>query len=346
MLATAIQFPLFWLYCITLMATLLSVLVLISILVRTANDRGRTLKEIKDYIDAYDITKQSLMAQLRRLKQEASENMDEVLHGNTGIGCVWRERQRQQLPATAGVPWTGEGYTKEHDDEYIGGELVDAGISYAIADQFLVDATEESLKEGNDAIRKDQWPVEWDANHFKPKRDKYRNLERAAALLIAEIDRRIREDERAAQQPINDVNKRLFIAGVVEAIRKTQAEFDALPSSVAMYPPPNRADTYTTTDAEKDPANYIEFQPDMWVKAVVYKNAVQKILDDPRRAMPEAWEQGYRQRLVDALNGSQTLNPNPNPYNTLRNDNKQWCDYENGYNIASLVLGNLFVTDK
>ena len=58
-----------------------------------------------------------------------------------------------------------------HDDQYVNGELVDAAICYVQGHRILKDTT---------------WP--WGTDDWKPK--SYReNLVRAAALLIAEIER-------------------------------------------------------------------------------------------------------------------------------------------------------------
>lgn len=85
---------------------------------------------------------------------------------------VMTERARQQ---------SAEGWTVEHDDQHSPGELMIAACCYALA------------KPGESAP--DSWP--WDEMHWKPK-DARRNLVRAAALLVAEIERMDRAAERAA----------------------------------------------------------------------------------------------------------------------------------------------------
>ena len=77
---------------------------------------------------------------------------------------VLAERQRQIH---------AEGHDEAHDDRWTNGELAEAGASYAIASHFPAHAPIE-------------WP--WDREWWKPK-DRRRNLVRAAALIIAEIDR-------------------------------------------------------------------------------------------------------------------------------------------------------------
>jgi hypothetical protein len=66
-----------------------------------------------------------------------------------------------------------EGWTPEHDDEHANGELARAAASYAISDGYF---------ENISAL----WP--WEDEWFKPK-DRRRDLIRAAALLVAEIER-------------------------------------------------------------------------------------------------------------------------------------------------------------
>lgn len=70
-----------------------------------------------------------------------------------------------------------EGWTPAHDDRYVNGELVRAAICYAArsSDVELVQLEETSI-----------WP--WDAAWWKPT-DARRNLVKAAALLLAEIER-------------------------------------------------------------------------------------------------------------------------------------------------------------
>jgi len=66
-----------------------------------------------------------------------------------------------------------EGWTPEHDDEHDGGELALAAACYATA----------SPDGFSDLV---QWP--WEEEAWKPK-DRRRNLIKAAALLLAEIER-------------------------------------------------------------------------------------------------------------------------------------------------------------
>ena len=78
---------------------------------------------------------------------------------------VMNERDRQ---------WNEEGWTPEHDDQHSGGELAIAGACYALA------------ASGAEAAGLDWWP--WSFKWWKPG-DRRRDLVKAAALLLAEIER-------------------------------------------------------------------------------------------------------------------------------------------------------------
>jgi hypothetical protein len=94
---------------------------------------------------------------------------------------VLAERLRQHLDESEG----GEGWSHEIDDKYLNGQLAMAGAAYTLAEQVGVERAVEL------------WP--WQLSGWKPK-DKRRNLVRAAALLVAEIERVDRQDMRAAQR--------------------------------------------------------------------------------------------------------------------------------------------------
>ena len=79
---------------------------------------------------------------------------------------------------------SAEGYSEAHDDEHVNGELALAAMAYACPEHVMQWLT------GND-IR--LWPFEGEPK-FKNRR---RDLERAAAFLIAEIERLDREVARS-----------------------------------------------------------------------------------------------------------------------------------------------------
>ena len=88
-----------------------------------------------------------------------------------GIERIAAERQRQIEV---------EGWTPEHDDMYDNGELAAAAACYAADKRRYTYAPPP------------QWP--WDAKWWKPD-SHIRSLEKAGALIAAEIDRRIRAGE-------------------------------------------------------------------------------------------------------------------------------------------------------
>lgn len=98
----------------------------------------------------------------------------------TGIERITEERQRQI---------DVEGLTKEHDSKHDSGELADAAVCYAdlAAAQVRGAGVEESVYSPRNCWGDLDWP--WDDEWFKPSENPIRNLEKAGALIAAEIDR-------------------------------------------------------------------------------------------------------------------------------------------------------------
>ena len=71
-----------------------------------------------------------------------------------------------------------EGWTPEHDDEHNACELSDAAACYALGSE----AADVGDVPGC-------WPQSWDESWWRPSQDRRRNLVKAAALLLAEIER-------------------------------------------------------------------------------------------------------------------------------------------------------------
>lgn len=96
---------------------------------------------------------------------------------------VARERDRQI---------TKEGWSAEHDDAHSCGEMAAAAACYALH----AAGERQDVTEAGDTFIPTYWP--WSPEWWKPK-DKRRDLVRAAALLIAEIERldRIEKAEAA-----------------------------------------------------------------------------------------------------------------------------------------------------
>lgn len=82
---------------------------------------------------------------------------------------------------------TREGFSLAHDDEHTDGSLAAVAGCYALA--AAAQANEIELKKGVPRM----WPGSWDEDWWKPK-DQKRNLIRAAALILAELQRLARDE--------------------------------------------------------------------------------------------------------------------------------------------------------
>lgn len=84
-----------------------------------------------------------------------------------GAMAILRERERQE---------TEKGYTADHDDMHIRGELATVAAIMALTDVHRYDGF------------KAFWPGTWDVRHYKLE-DRRSDLVRAGAYIAAEIDR-------------------------------------------------------------------------------------------------------------------------------------------------------------
>lgn len=91
----------------------------------------------------------------------------------TGAEMIAAERKRQI---------SVEGWTPKHDDEHNQCEMVMVAQCYAEAAAAIIIG--EPVCELPDI-----WPASWDAKWWKPSADPVRNLQKAGALIAAEIDR-------------------------------------------------------------------------------------------------------------------------------------------------------------
>jgi hypothetical protein len=80
-----------------------------------------------------------------------------------------------------------EGWTPEHDDEHRDGEMALAAACYLSRDRAYP----------TPGLAPPEWP--WDWKWWKP-RDRYSNLKRAAALVVAEMDRERRATSREKER--------------------------------------------------------------------------------------------------------------------------------------------------
>ena len=123
-----------------------------------------------------------VLHELKRLKADGSSR---------GSTDVLAERRRQI---------TAEGWTPERDDTHAAGELAAAAACYAtnasVASRFVANGSVPASRIDAAVGRCEAppgWP--WSSRWWKPK-DRRRDLVRAAALIIAEIERLDRAAER------------------------------------------------------------------------------------------------------------------------------------------------------
>jgi hypothetical protein len=103
----------------------------------------------------------------------------------TGIERIAAERKRQIEE---------EGFTAKHDDQWKNGQLAMAAASYACVPDYYEWDTEDSFLDPPKI-----WP--FDSFWWKPRRfDRIRELEKAGALVAAEIDRLLRTEDRGAEK--------------------------------------------------------------------------------------------------------------------------------------------------
>jgi hypothetical protein len=99
---------------------------------------------------------------------------------NKALEDVAAERQRQI---------SVEGWTPEHDDQHGDMSLRAAAACYAARHLMSSELRGDDGAPADDReIVPSVWPLEWSVKWWKPKDDR-RNLVRAAALLLAEIER-------------------------------------------------------------------------------------------------------------------------------------------------------------
>lgn len=136
------------------------------------------INQVSDRVELLEKTNGTLRRSSAEWERKAISNFEECsrmsqriteLESRTGtkaINDVIAERQRQQ---------TVKGFSTEQDDTYVGFQLSAAAICYV-----------EPMEAEN------YWPADWYDDSFKPT-DTRRNLIKAAALIIAEIERMDRQ---------------------------------------------------------------------------------------------------------------------------------------------------------
>jgi len=91
-----------------------------------------------------------------------------------------------------------EGWTPEHDDEHVEGELALVGALYATPVSLLTEEINDKYQIRLVDPWPDSWDVEWDKRLERRSarlttRGRIRELEKAGALIAAEIDRLLRK---------------------------------------------------------------------------------------------------------------------------------------------------------
>ena len=87
-----------------------------------------------------------------------------------------------------------EGWSPEHDDEHTDGSMADVAAAYAMTMVPLQQVSNHPYR--GVSWLPTFWPASWGKQWWKPK-DRRRDLIRAAALLVAEIERL----DRASRSP-------------------------------------------------------------------------------------------------------------------------------------------------
>jgi hypothetical protein len=143
-----------------------------------------------------------------------------TIHLTAAFADVLQERERQI---------SSEGFSLEHDDRHAGGELAKASACLALEAlsrrDFFAGAALSAVRVAISSI----WP--WAPDWWRPK-DYRRDLVRAAALLVAEIERVDRLDGRSGNplEKISDQELELELArrGLTPILRRTDSPRNTL----------------------------------------------------------------------------------------------------------------------
>jgi hypothetical protein len=102
-----------------------------------------------------------------------------------GVAAIAAERDRQI---------SDEEWSAERDDQHVNCELIRAAGAYC----FIADVVSigDNVWPRGEEIPPDLWP--WSKSWWKPSKDPIRNLEKAGALIAAEIDRLKRQQSNSA----------------------------------------------------------------------------------------------------------------------------------------------------
>lgn len=93
--------------------------------------------------------------------------------------CLQYSKSMKDIAAERVRQINEEGWTAAHDDEHTDGSLAEAAACYA--HPLLQASKPPHLPIG--------WPLSWDPEWWKPSDDRRRDLIKAGALIVAEVDR-------------------------------------------------------------------------------------------------------------------------------------------------------------
>lgn len=152
-----------------------------------------------------------------------------------GIEVIARERQRH---------FEVEGWTPDHDDEHVHGELAVAAACYA------VEHTDASVRYPDDDPEGSGWP--WGERWWKPKGE-LRNLARAGALIAAEIDRLERNAKSATGEALPAVTEAGKQERELERVLSLLISYGAIHTvNGVTYPEGSHAEALKTAERIRD----------------------------------------------------------------------------------------------
>jgi hypothetical protein len=166
---------------------------------RHLNDKGAQEKvKIPDYQDAGPEWHRLDEIRTRPIESAKKDQLPQLVEAiKDGAEAIRRERERQKIV---------EGWTPGHDDQHEDGELIAVAACYldaAKTAEVRGDAAQYHIWPPRRSIN--FWPSSWAACCWKPSNDPIRNLEKAGALIAAEIDRLERKElHESEKQELKD----------------------------------------------------------------------------------------------------------------------------------------------
>lgn len=169
---------------------------------------------------------------------------------------------------------TGEGYSRDDDRRYTAGELAQAAAAYVMWPWTEADDREAFL-----AVH---WPHGWDHKAFKPK-DRIADLERAGALIAAEIDRI--EAGTARETRKGTPPGSVYTEHATIPVALIESEQQAVPGSVKLGDVPVGDWEARAEQAHQDEVRAAEFEARAALADDVEIGAADRALDAPAGAV-------------------------------------------------------------